>query len=85
MLDLLWRTCFRWRLRPKQVTGDTKYGTIENLKAIEDAGIRAYIPLRNFEDSHEVFSKHRFTYEAEAEEITPDMLLQRVFDKLRVP
>jgi transposase len=68
MLDLLWRTCFRWRLRPKQVTGDTKYGTIENLKAIEDAGMRAYIPVRNFEDSHEVFSKQRFTYEAEADQ-----------------
>jgi transposase len=23
MLDLLWRVCFRWKLRPRQVTGDT--------------------------------------------------------------
>ena len=68
MLDLLWRTCFRWHVRPKQVTGDTKYGTIENLKAIEDAGMRAYIPLRNFEDSHDVFSKQRFTYEPDADQ-----------------
>jgi IS5 family transposase len=63
MLDLLWRVCFRWRLQPKQVTGDTKYGTIENIKAIEDAGMRAYIPLRNFEDSRGVFGKQRFKYE----------------------
>jgi transposase len=68
MLDLLWRTCFRWHLWPKQVTGDTKYGTIENLKAIEDAGMRAYIPLRNFEDSRGGFGKQRFTYEAEADQ-----------------
>jgi transposase len=68
MLDLLWRVCFRWRLHPKQVTGDTKYGTIENLKAMEDAGMRAYIPLRNFEDSRGVFGKQRFVYEAEADQ-----------------
>lgn len=73
MLDLLWRVCFRWRLRPRQITGDTKYGTIEILKAIEGAGIRAYIPLRNFEDSDGVhasgvFGKQRFIYEAEADQ-----------------
>lgn len=68
MLDLLWRVCFRWRLQPKQVTGDTKYGTIENIKAIEDSDMRAYIPLRNFEDSRGVFGKQRFVYEAEADQ-----------------
>ena len=44
-LDLLWRTRFRWKLRPRQVTGDTKYGTVENIVAIEDERIRAYVPL----------------------------------------
>ena len=34
-LDLLWRARFRWKLRPRQVTGDTKYGTVENIVAIE--------------------------------------------------
>ena len=34
----------------------------------EDAGMRAYIPLRNFEDSRAVFGKQRFTYEAEADQ-----------------
>ena len=33
MLDLLWHVRFRSHLRPCQVTGDTKYGTIENIKA----------------------------------------------------
>ncbi len=45
MLDLLWRSVFRWGLRPAQVTGDTAYGTTENIAAVERAGIRAYVPL----------------------------------------
>lgn len=68
LLDLLWRTCFRWHWRPKQVTGDTKHGTLENLQAIEDAGLRAYIPLREFEDSHGVFGQSRFAGEGEADQ-----------------
>jgi hypothetical protein len=44
-LDLLWRARFRWKLRPRQVTGDTKYGTIENIAAIERERIHAYVPL----------------------------------------
>jgi transposase len=35
MLDLLWRSAFRWRLRPRQVTGDTAYGTTQNIAAVE--------------------------------------------------
>jgi hypothetical protein len=31
MLDLLWRTTFLWRLWPHHVTGDAKYGTVENV------------------------------------------------------
>jgi transposase len=43
--DLLWRVCFRRKLRPPQVTAEARYGTIENIVAVEDAGIRAYVPL----------------------------------------
>jgi transposase len=68
MLDLVWRARFRWRLQPKQVTGDTKYGAIENIKAIEDAFLHAYIPLRNFEDSRGVFGKQRFKYEQQEDQ-----------------
>ena len=45
MLDLLWRVRFRWKVRPKHAVGDSKYGTVENIVALEDAGIRAYFPL----------------------------------------
>jgi transposase len=49
MLDLLWRAVFRWRLRPHHVTGDARYGTRENVAAIEKAGIRAYVAIPNFD------------------------------------
>ena len=66
MLDLLWRTAFRWKLRPHHVTGDGKYGTIENIGSVEGSGIRAYVGL------HEAggrgsgfFPKSAFAYDAE--------------------
>jgi transposase len=34
ILVLLWRTRFRWKLWPRHVTGDKKYGSEENLVAI---------------------------------------------------
>ena len=64
MLDLLWRVCFRWKLRPRQVTGDTTYGTTENIVAVEDAGIRAYVPLPDFDHRTRFFGKGEFTYDA---------------------
>jgi hypothetical protein len=64
MFDLLWRACFRWKLRPRQVTGDTTYGTIENIVPIEDAGIRAYVPLANFTRRTPYYGKDRFRYDA---------------------
>ncbi|NTU83800.1 MAG: transposase, partial [Chloroflexales bacterium] len=62
-LDLLWRACFRWQLRPRSVTGDTTYGTLEIIKAVEDAGIRAYMPLTDHEPSPPRFGKQAFTYD----------------------
>ena len=52
MLDLLWHVLFRWRIQPNQVTGDMTYGTAENIKAIEDAHIHAYIPHRRKRSTH---------------------------------
>lgn len=68
MQDLLWRTRFRWQLHPRQVTGDTTYGTLENIRAIEQAGMRAYVPLPHWEDRYEVWSRTHFQYEAEADQ-----------------
>ena len=62
MLDLLWRTSFRWKLHPRQVTGDTAYGTVENIAAVEKAGIRAYVPLTRAGKARPYFSKEEFLY-----------------------
>ena len=65
MLDLLWRVRFRWRLRVWQVTGDTKYGTIANIRAVEDMGLRAYVPLPDWEQNSAYFGASKFAYDAE--------------------
>ncbi len=63
MLDLLWRVCFRRKLWPRQVTGDTTYGTTENIVALEDAGIRAFFPLPDFDERTPFFGKGKFVYD----------------------
>jgi hypothetical protein len=65
MLDLLWRARSRWRLRVRQVTGDTKYGTTEIIRAVEEMGIRAYMPVPDWGDKGGYFGLARFRYAAE--------------------
>jgi Transposase DDE domain len=67
MLDLLWRVRFRWHLHPKRAVGDTTYGTIENIQAVEDASIRAYVPLPNW-DRTSFYGPSQFTYDRERDE-----------------
>jgi hypothetical protein len=68
MRDLLWRVCFRRKIWPHQVTGDAKYGTTENIVAIEDAGIRAYLPLTDFEHRSAFYGRDAFTYDADRDQ-----------------
>ena len=60
MLDLVFRICFRWKLRPRQVTGDRKYGTEENIVALERRHIRAYLALPDPDHRTPFFSSDRF-------------------------
>jgi hypothetical protein len=64
MLDLLWRVRFRRKLHPRQVTGDTTYGTVENIVAVEDAGIRAYVPLPDMNHRRPFYGQDEFPYDA---------------------
>jgi hypothetical protein len=68
MRDLLWRVCFRRKLRPHHVTGDAKYGTTENIVDIEDAGIRAHLPLTDFEHRSALYGRDAFTYDPERDQ-----------------
>jgi hypothetical protein len=63
-LDLLWHARFRWKLHPRQVTGDTKYGTVANVAAIEREGIRAYVPLSDVGHRAGLFRDTDFAYDA---------------------
>jgi hypothetical protein len=66
MLDLLWNTIFRWGIRPRQVTGDARYGTRENVAALEKAAIRAYVAIPNFDFRDTgLFGPGHFRYDPE--------------------
>jgi hypothetical protein len=62
-LDQLRRVCFRWKLHPERVIADTKYSTIENIKALDAMGITAYMPLRDSEHKTEYFGASHFIYD----------------------
>jgi transposase len=66
MLELLFRSRFRWRLRPRSVTGDAAYGTVENVAAVEKAGMLAYVVLPKHDERRgPLFGKNEFVYDAE--------------------
>jgi hypothetical protein len=67
-LDMVWRACFRWKLRPRSATGDTTYGTVEIIRALQDAGIRAYVPITDWDKRTSFFGREAFTYDAEADQ-----------------
>jgi transposase len=65
MLDMLWRSAFRWKSWPRRVTGDSAYGTVENIAAIEKAGVRAYMALKGAGQGRPFFGKDEFAYDPE--------------------
>lgn len=68
MRDLLWRVRFRWKLHPRQVTGDTTYGTVANIVAVEDQGIRAYVPLPDMSHRTPFYGQDAFAFDPERDE-----------------
>ncbi len=65
MQEMLFRSTFRWQLRPQSVTGDAAYGTRENIAAIEKAGIRAYTALPEQGKRTSLFTIEDFLYDSE--------------------
>jgi transposase len=63
LVDQLYRTMFRRKLRPRRVIADAKYATSTNIRTLEDAGIRAYFPLPEWDKSSSRFKRAAFTYE----------------------
>jgi hypothetical protein len=65
MQEILFRSTFRWGLRPRSVTGDAAYGTRENITAIEKASIRAYTALPEQGKRTSLFTIEDFSYDAQ--------------------
>jgi IS5 family transposase len=61
--DQLHRTMFRRKLRSRRVIADAKYATATNIRTLEEAGIRAYVPLPEWDKSSSRFKRAAFTYE----------------------
>jgi hypothetical protein len=81
-LDLIFRTRFRWKLWPRQATGDTTYGTAENIVALEHEGIRAYVPLSPYDQRSPYFTLAAFRYDAERDVyICPNNAILRLYTK----
>ena len=68
--EMLFGSTFRWRLRPRSVTGDAAYGTRENVAAIEKAGIRAYVALAEQGKRTSLFTIEDFLYDADRDHYT---------------
>jgi hypothetical protein len=47
----------------RNATGDTTYGTVESIHALEDAGNRAYVPLTDWDNHISLFGREAFSGE----------------------
>jgi transposase len=65
MLDLVDWVKSRWQLDPKLVVGDAKYGTVLNIVGLEEAGIKAYIPIPDLSRRTGFYTAEDFQYDAE--------------------
>jgi transposase len=70
MQEMLFRSTFRWGLRPRSGTGDAAYGTRENVAAIAKAGIRAYAALSEQGKRTSLFTIEDFDYDADRNHYT---------------
>jgi hypothetical protein len=70
VLDLLWRVRFRWKLWPRQMTGDTTYGTIDNIVALAHEHIHAYVPLPDFDHRTPFYGQREFQYDPQQDVYT---------------
>jgi Transposase DDE domain len=62
-LDLLDRACFRFHLHVRRAIADSKYATAENLRALAERGIRAYMPVVEYDKSSPFFQHKDFVYD----------------------
>ena len=68
MLDLVDWVRSKWRLEPKLTVGDAKYGTVQNIVGMEQAGIKAYVPIPDLSNRTGLYSAEEFQYDAEQDQ-----------------
>jgi transposase len=66
-LDLLDRARFRFHLHVRRAIADSKYSTGENLRALAERGIRAYMPIADHEQASPFFKHKDFVYDPETD------------------
>jgi transposase len=67
MIDLLDRVRFRAHLHVRRAVADSKYATGENLRALAERGIRAYMPVVEYDRSRPFFHQAEFSYDGETD------------------
>ena len=58
------RVRFRRKLHPQQATGETTYGSVENIVALDGAAIYASIPLPDMNRRRPFYGQDDFAYDA---------------------
>lgn len=82
MLDLVKYVCSRWKLQPKQATGDAKYGTVPNIVGLEAMGIKAYLPTSDLRNRTGFYPPDLFRYDQEKDQyICPEGQILQLFSK----
>jgi transposase len=82
LLDLVRWVCSHWQLKPKQATGDKKYGTVPNIVGLEQMGIRAYLPTMDFSQRTKFYPAERFQYDAENDQyLCPQSQVLRLYSR----
>jgi transposase len=63
LLDLLDHVRFRFQLPVRRVVADSKYATLENLSELAARGLRAYMPVVDYDKSSRFFRQQDFAYD----------------------
>jgi len=66
-LDLLDRAQFRFHLHVKRAVADSKYAAFENLRELEQRGIRASVPIVEYRKNGRFFRQQDFTCDPESD------------------
>lgn len=82
LLDLVKYVCSKWKLRPKQATSDSKYGTVPNIVGLEQMEICAYLPTPDISHRTKFYPADRFQYDVEHDQyICPQGQTLRLYSR----